>query len=396
MAIRNFNNVTTLGALTGPVSSSATTVVVTNFSQYPTVPFTVTIDRNTATEEIVLVTAVAGSTLTVTRGYDGTAPIGHLAGGAVEHTAIALDFAEANTHVNATTNVHGVAGELVGTEGSQTILDKTFVGNVHMADVAEGDAVVAVIPTGAGTRNLFRGVGLDGADKITVDGGGNIVSAGVAVTTAITGATSSGTANALVKRDGSGNATFNKAFGTQVPTAINELTRKDYVDTADTAALNSGKAYTDAQLAAVGASAATNGALVRRDAAGRAQFVSPSVSADAATKGYVDGKFSDTGWTNLTLNAAAGFSVSTEGARYRVKNGICYFQIHAVKSGSFVGNDLLVTMPSGARPAFTHWPQGDWAGASAECKVSSNGEIRVTHSAPTSAGVVVSASYPID
>lgn len=37
-----------------------------------------------------------------------------------------------------------------------------------------------------------------------------------------------------------------------------------------------------------GTSAATIGALVRRDAAGRAQFATPAAAADAATKGYVD------------------------------------------------------------------------------------------------------------
>lgn len=252
-AVRNYNNVTSLGALTGPVLGAATTLVVTAFSQYPATPFTITVDRNTATEEIMLVTSVSGSTLTVTRGYDGTAGIGHLAGATVEHTAVALDFTEANQHHNATANIHGVTGDLVGAEGSQTILDKTFVGNVHMADATEGDAVVAVIAAGAGARNLFRGVGTDGADKAIVDAAGNATFAGHAVSgmdtrltaaeATLSGATASPTVSTVVKRDAAGR--------TQVaaPAAANDAANKTYTDTGDTAA----RAYTDTRETAINA-----------------------------------------------------------------------------------------------------------------------------------------------
>src|SRR5215203_1997538 len=110
MAARNFNNTTTVGALAAPISASAVTAAVTSFSNYPPAPFTATLDRNTPTEEVVLVTAVNAGVLTVTRGYNGTAAQAHLAGCAVEHTAVALDFTEANVHTNATSSVHGTSG----------------------------------------------------------------------------------------------------------------------------------------------------------------------------------------------------------------------------------------------------------------------------------------------
>jgi hypothetical protein len=360
MTLRNFNNVTTLGALTGPVSSSATTLSISNFTQYPAPPFTATIDRNTATEEIVLVTAIAGASATVSRGYDGTAPISHLAGATVEHTAVALDFSEANAHINATVNVHGTSGALVGATGAQTISGKTFTGNTHVADVTLGDAVVAQVPNGSGTRNLFRGVGTDGADKITVDSAGNITSAGVAVTTAIAGATSAATANKLVTRDGNGDAAFRKVSLSGTPSVSTDAATKSYVDTAVSAttatiSAKADKTYVDstdaarkAYVDALGTSAATAGAVVKRDGSARAQFGTPSAAADAATKGYVDGQFGDTGW--VVTAAAAGWSGNILS---RVKNGILYVTGLVQRTGANITPFSAVTivqLPAGHKP----------------------------------------------
>lgn len=182
MTARNYNNVTTLGTLSAPASPTATTFTTTSFTQYPAVPFTATISRNQPDEEVVLVTSASTGTLTVTRGYDGTVGQTHAAGATVEHTAVALDYTEANTHVNATAGVHGVTGSVVGTQGSQTLLTKTLTSPLCNADVTLGDAVVAAVPSGAGTRNLFRGIGTDGNNKITVDASGNINAASIGVT----------------------------------------------------------------------------------------------------------------------------------------------------------------------------------------------------------------------
>ena len=54
---------------------------------------------------------------------------------------------------------------------------------------------------------------------------------------------------------------------------------------------------------AVGAVVATPNTLVLRDGAGRSQIVAPVAAADIANKGYVDGKFTDTGWLPLPLHA---------------------------------------------------------------------------------------------
>lgn len=101
MARRRFSNTTQPTSLTAPVSNSlgATTLNVVSTAGFPSVPFTVAIDRGTADEEACLVTAVTSTTMTVTRGYDSTNHPAHLAGASVEHTLIALDLDEANAHI---------------------------------------------------------------------------------------------------------------------------------------------------------------------------------------------------------------------------------------------------------------------------------------------------------
>ena len=59
--------------LSGALSSSATTVNVTDASVFPSPPFPLTIGTDSSQSETVLVTAINGNALTVTRGWDGSA-----------------------------------------------------------------------------------------------------------------------------------------------------------------------------------------------------------------------------------------------------------------------------------------------------------------------------------
>jgi len=127
MTIRNYSNTTTEGSLTTSITTTDTTVALTSFSGYPAVPFTASIDRGNSSEEVVLVTALAGTNATVTRGFNGTSPKAHAAGSSFVHVTIALDYTEANGHVNATSGVHGTTGALVGTTGVQTLTNKTLI-----------------------------------------------------------------------------------------------------------------------------------------------------------------------------------------------------------------------------------------------------------------------------
>ena len=134
MALRNYADTafpTTLtAAMTGGASGS-TSMSVASSSGLPTTPFTMLIDwAIPGSQEVVLVTAVSGTTLTVTRNYDSayvSASIpAHSSGAVVVHGVSAGDFSEANTHVNAVGAVHGLTGSIVGTTDTQTLTNKTL------------------------------------------------------------------------------------------------------------------------------------------------------------------------------------------------------------------------------------------------------------------------------
>lgn len=121
------------------MTASQTTMVVDSVSGFPvTPPYTLSIDADNASKELVEVTAAADTTLTVTRGIDGTSGVIHSLGAVVRHDHSARDFREPQEHIAATTDVHGVSGALVGTSNPQTITGKNFSsGNTFPATLAQ-------------------------------------------------------------------------------------------------------------------------------------------------------------------------------------------------------------------------------------------------------------------
>jgi len=114
MARRYYSSTAVATTLSASASNSATSITVTALSGYPaSVPFTAIIDPDTASEEVVEVTNVSGTTLTVTRGVDGTSGVSHNAGAVFRHGVSGRDFDEANAFVNG----GGVANSLVTAKG---------------------------------------------------------------------------------------------------------------------------------------------------------------------------------------------------------------------------------------------------------------------------------------
>jgi hypothetical protein len=107
--------------------------------------FTVVIDPDTALEEIVDVTAVSTNTLTIVRGRDGSTGVAHSAGAVVRHMAIGRDYREANTHIEASSGVHGLTGSVVGTSDTQTLTNKT---------ISAADNTLTGVVTLTGTQTL--------------------------------------------------------------------------------------------------------------------------------------------------------------------------------------------------------------------------------------------------
>jgi len=99
------------------ITSSATSVTLSTIpvgfpSSYP---YVLALDYNTASEELVLVTGASGAILSITRGFNGSAPAAHNAGAVVRHVLVAQDMTDFQDHAAAGPGgVHGITGP-VGT-----------------------------------------------------------------------------------------------------------------------------------------------------------------------------------------------------------------------------------------------------------------------------------------
>ena len=100
--------------INGNINSSVTSIILSSAVGFPTnYPFVLALDYNAAAEELVLVTAqTAATTFTVTRGYNGTNPQAHRTGAVVRHVISAQDMTDMQAHFDATSNVHGVSGQI--------------------------------------------------------------------------------------------------------------------------------------------------------------------------------------------------------------------------------------------------------------------------------------------
>ena len=103
MPRRYYSSTAAQTTLSAGVDGVTSTMAVTAVSGWPSsFPYTLLVDKDTVNEEIVTVTARTGTTLTVTRGVDGTSAVAHSAGANVQHGVSARDFEEPNAFVNGT------------------------------------------------------------------------------------------------------------------------------------------------------------------------------------------------------------------------------------------------------------------------------------------------------
>lgn len=131
MARRQYSSIAQQTTLSASATSGTTTLTITAATGLPgSTPYTMIVDPDTVNEEVVEVTNRSGTTLTVTRGVDGTTGVAHSSGAVIRHGVSARDFDEPNAHVNASSAVHGLAGSVVGTTDTQTLTNKTLTNPV--------------------------------------------------------------------------------------------------------------------------------------------------------------------------------------------------------------------------------------------------------------------------
>lgn len=184
---RRYSNLAAATTTTGAILAAGTTVTVTVTTGFPSLyPWTAVLDRATASEELVLVTAGVSATLTITRGYGSTTAKDHPAAATFEHVIDATDADEANAHVNASTAVHGITGAVVGTTDTQTLTAKTVSSSNHLA--TSTDPGVKAQAAGSGTAPQIQCVNAAGSTTVfNVAQDGKIAGADAVFTALATG-----------------------------------------------------------------------------------------------------------------------------------------------------------------------------------------------------------------
>lgn len=129
MVVRYYSSVTAETTLSLTINNSATSIQVGSVVGFPVLtPYTLALDYEGSTTELVDVTNAAGTTLTVVRAIDGTSAVGHTAGVRVRHVSSGRDFFDSRTHENSNDSVHGLGSgsNVVGTTTAQTLTNKTL------------------------------------------------------------------------------------------------------------------------------------------------------------------------------------------------------------------------------------------------------------------------------
>jgi hypothetical protein len=324
MTIRNYTSKSQQTALTGSVTSGATifpVVSATTLLGGATIStgqtFTVVIDPDTSLEEIVDVTAVSANNLTVTRGADTTSAQSHAAGAVIRHMIIGRDLREPNTHINASSGVHGITGNVVGDADSQTLTNKTMDGGSNTFTNIGVSSLSTSVVTLTGTQTLTNKT----LTSPTINGG-TVSSATVTSATIVSGTLSSDLA-----------AGTHKITNLSDPASAQDAATKNYVDTQITnlvngapvslnqlnelaAAINNDASFSTTLTTALGTklplAGGTMTGAINMGTNKVTNMGTPTASTDAATKGYIDTIFGST--TSAAASATAAATSATSAA----------------------------------------------------------------------------------
>jgi hypothetical protein len=274
----------TSGATVIPVVAATTLLGGATISAGQTM--TVVIDPDTALEEVIDIYSasgnpVSGNNLTVTRAIDGSTAQDHAAGAVIRHMIVGRDLREANTHIEASSAIHGLSGTLVGTTDTQTLTNKDLSSATNTLSTS--------VVTLTGTQTLTN----------------KTITSASETTPTIAGATISGTWTSTATITG---GTINPATLTQnsVPVLTTTSTSTVTNKTLTSPTINGGTVSS----ATVTSSTVVSGTLGSDLAAGGYKvsgLATPTATADAATKGYVD-----TAVANVVASAPAALDTLNE------------------------------------------------------------------------------------
>jgi hypothetical protein len=320
MTTRNYSSRSQQTTLTAGLTASATTMTVqsatallggvSGASLTTLSTFTVVIDPDTALEEIVDVTGVSGTTLTIVRAVDTSPATGspHSAGAVVRHMAIGRDHRDANSHIEGTLAGHaattsaqlrGVISDETGTGVLVFGTSPTLTTPTITSPTITGTGAIAGTFTGNITGNVTGNV--SGTSGSTT---GNAATA-TAIATGRTISLAGDLSGTSASFDGTANVSITAAI------AANTIVDVDInASAAITATKIAGTAVTQADTGTVTSTMIANGTIVDADinasaAIARTKIANPTAdvsnggykitslgtptdNTDASTKAYVD------------------------------------------------------------------------------------------------------------
>ncbi len=318
MTTRNYSSRSQQTTLTSAVTAGASTIVVQSGTALlggQSIPagttFTVVVDPDTALEEILDATAVSTNTFTVTRAIDGSSAQAHSAGAVVRHMAIGRDYREANTHIEASTGVHGISNSssVVGTIDTQTLTNKTLTSPTITNPSISGAGVDASIVFEGATADAYETT-LTVTDP-TQDN--TITMPNTTGTVVIATATQTLTNKTLTSPTISGSPVITGLSSAGM--SASSATPKDYVDSilgsATAAATSAASAATSAASAATSAGSSETSAIASATSAS-ASASSATAAATSATSAAASATAAATSATSAAASATtAANSVAT-------------------------------------------------------------------------------------
>ena len=320
MTTRNYSSRSQQTTLTSAVTAGASTLVVQSGTALlggQSIPagttFTIVVDPDTALEEILDATAVSTNTFTVTRAIDGSSAQAHSAGAVVRHMAIGRDYREANTHIEASTGVHGISNSssVVGTIDTQTLTNKTLTSPTITNPTISGTNVDASIVFEGATPDAFETtltvVDPTQDNTLTLPNTTGTVVVATAVQTLTNKTLTSPTIS------GSPVITGLSSAGMSASSA----TPKDYVDSilgsATAAATSAASAATSATSAATSAGSSETSAIASASSA-TASATSATAAATSATSAASSASAATTSVTSAAASATSAATSATSAA----------------------------------------------------------------------------------
>jgi len=330
-------------------------------SQYP---FTLILEKDTANEEIVTVTALVGTAYTVTRGVDGTSSKAHSVGATVEHGVSALDFSDFRSH-EAATSAHGVTGDIVGTGGAQTITGvKTFTSSpvIQGATISGTFTSTATISGGTITGAAITGLSTpastsDAATKAYVDNvAGSATAAASSATAAATSATSAANSATAAATSAASAATSASSAATSASTMAASVSAA--ATSATSAAASATAAATSASSALTSQTSAATSA-TSAAASATAAATSATSAANSATTAAASVAAIQTSATSAA-NSATAAATSASSAATSASSALTS-QTSAATSATSAAASATAAATSATSAAASAVVANDWA-----------------------------------